>query len=418
MLQQPQPRREQRRGPRERRAEHERDHERAERELDGSPHGRPDARLAERLAVGAAAVPEGQDLQPDEREDDEVAEDGDEDEQADASARCDRAAAPSGGRARDDPGLGGDLRHRPRSSDSGRRRASGCARPPRRRRSGRTSGTGRAPAARARGRGPSCRARRRASGSAAGAGDRHDDVHRAAAELGVDDRRGERQARAAAPSRRQVRARDPRAGRARVSRSYGLSSKPSSPSTGSPSWTQTPSRRSSASRLPMPMNPATYSVAGSSKTSSGRTELLDLAGAHDREPVAERERLGLVVRDVDGGEVEARVELVDLAAHVVAQPRVEIAQRLVEQHEVRPGDEPAREGDALLLPAAELGGIAVEEVAAVDELGDLVDPLVRNGCASVAAPAAGSRCSGAPSCAATARTTGRPCRCCACSAGR
>ena len=41
----------------------------------------------------------------------------------------------------------------------------------------------------------------------------------------------------------------------------------------------------------MPMKPATYSVAGCSKTSSGVAELLDRAGAHDREPVAERERL-------------------------------------------------------------------------------------------------------------------------------
>ena len=33
----------------------------------------------------------------------------------------------------------------------------------------------------------------------------------------------------------------------------------------------------------------------------GLSELLDGAGAHDREPVAERQRLGLFVRPVDGG---------------------------------------------------------------------------------------------------------------------
>ena len=86
----------------------------------------------------------------------------------------------------------------------------------------------------------------------------------------------------------------------------------------------------------------------------GGVELLDPPGAHDREPVAEGERLGLVVGDEDGGEAEAAVQLVDLGAHLVAQPGVEVAQRLVEEDELGPGDEAAGQRDALLLAAAQL----------------------------------------------------------------
>ena len=86
----------------------------------------------------------------------------------------------------------------------------------------------------------------------------------------------------------------------------------------------------------------------------GRVVLLDAPVAHDGQAVTERERLGLVVGDEHRGEAEAAVELVDLGAHLVAQAGVEVAQRLVEQHEVGSGDEATGEGDALLLTAAEL----------------------------------------------------------------
>jgi hypothetical protein len=55
------------------------------------------------------------------------------------------------------------------------------------------------------------------------------------------------------------------------------------------------------------------------------------------------------------------VELVDLRSHLVAETGVEVAERFVEQHESGPGDETAGERDALLLAAAELRRIAVEQ---------------------------------------------------------
>ena len=85
------------------------------------------------------------------------------------------------------------------------------------------------------------------------------------------------------------------------------------------------------------------------------------AVAHDGQPIAEGERLGLVVGDEHGGEPEPTVQLVDLGAHLVAQAGVEVAERLVEQHQVRSGDEAAGQRDALLLATAELRRVAVEE---------------------------------------------------------
>ena len=108
----------------------------------------------------------------------------------------------------------------------------------------------------------------------------------------------------------------------------------------------------------------------------GRVVLLDAAVAHDGQPVAEGERLGLVVGDEHGREAEPTVELVDLGPHLIAEAGVEVAERLVEEHEVGSGDESTGEGDALLLATAELGRIAVEQRAAVDERGRLLDPPV------------------------------------------
>ena len=48
-------------------------------------------------------------------------------------------------------------------------------------------------------------------------------------------------------------------------------------------------------------------------------ELLDRAAAHDREAVAECERLALVVYDVDRRELEPLMQLVDLGAYELAQ---------------------------------------------------------------------------------------------------
>ena len=88
-------------------------------------------------------------------------------------------------------------------------------------------------------------------------------------------------------------------------------------------------------------------------------DLLDQAEVHDGDAVAHRQRLFLVVRDVHERGARARLDLLELELHLLAQLEVERAQRLVEQQGRRLVDERAREGDPLLLPAGELPGPAL-----------------------------------------------------------
>ena len=91
-----------------------------------------------------------------------------------------------------------------------------------------------------------------------------------------------------------------------------------------------------------------------------RAHLLQHAGAHHRHPVAEGHRLGLVVGHVDGGGAEALLDPRDLGAHLHAQLRVEVRQRLVHQERRRVAHDRAAHRHALALAAGEVGGLAVE----------------------------------------------------------
>ena len=82
-------------------------------------------------------------------------------------------------------------------------------------------------------------------------------------------------------------------------------------------------------------------------------DLLDPAGLHHGDPVRHRHRLGLVVRDVDRGGAALPLDAPDLGAGLLAQLRVEVRQRLVEQHGAGTDDQGPRQRDALLLAAGE-----------------------------------------------------------------
>ena len=96
-----------------------------------------------------------------------------------------------------------------------------------------------------------------------------------------------------------------------------------------------------------------------------RGRLLDAALVHHRDPVAHRERLALVVRDEDERDPELGLERLELDLEVLAQLRVERAERLVEQQHARPQHERARERDTLLLSAGQLVGLAPRELGHV-----------------------------------------------------
>ncbi len=108
----------------------------------------------------------------------------------------------------------------------------------------------------------------------------------------------------------------------------------------------------------------------------GRVDLLDEAGAHDGDAVAERHGLGLVVRHVDHRGAEAALDARDLGAHLHAQLGVEVRQRLVHQERLRIAHDRAAHGDALALPAGEVRRLALEVLLEVEDLGGLGDLAV------------------------------------------
>ena len=59
------------------------------------------------------------------------------------------------------------------------------------------------------------------------------------------------------------------------------------------------------------------------------------ATGEDRDPVAHRHRLHLIVGDVDGGDAEAAGQGCDLCAGLHPQLRIEVRQRLVHEEDLR-----------------------------------------------------------------------------------
>ena len=184
-------------------------------------------------------------------------------------------------------------------------------------------------------------------------------------------------------------------------------------------------QRPSASAVTVP--PMKLVVPTKSATNLSRRLLVDLARradldhaalVHHRDLVRERQRLALVVGDVDGGEIEFALQPLELGAHAVAQLGVEIGERLVEQEKLRLHHQRAREREPLLLAAGELGGVAVDQLGRARPRRARASPARGSPSWAAGAPRAGTPRSGTRSCAARWRRTGTPCRNCACWARR
>ena len=102
-------------------------------------------------------------------------------------------------------------------------------------------------------------------------------------------------------------------------------------------------------------------------------ELLDRPIVEDRDAVRHGEGLALVVGDVDDGDPDALVDMLELVLHVLAELAVERPQRLVHQHEARLVDERPGHRHPLLLPARELSGTALLEAGELHHLQRLAD---------------------------------------------
>ncbi len=88
-------------------------------------------------------------------------------------------------------------------------------------------------------------------------------------------------------------------------------------------------------------------------------DLLDPPVVEDGDPVAHRQRLVLVVGDVDEGDADIALDRLQLGLHLLAQLQVEGAERLVEQQHLRPVDDRPRQRHPLPLATGELGRLAI-----------------------------------------------------------
>ena len=109
------------------------------------------------------------------------------------------------------------------------------------------------------------------------------------------------------------------------------------------------------SRLALPTNEAVKREGGWLIQRLRAAHVHQPALVHDRDAIGERQRLDLVVRDVENRHVgQLAMQSRDLVQHAAAQLRVECRQRLVEQQHLGSDGERAGDRHALLLPAREL----------------------------------------------------------------
>ena len=118
----------------------------------------------------------------------------------------------------------------------------------------------------------------------------------------------------------------------------------------------------------------TKSLAGCVVQLVGRADLLDRAVVDHHDLVGDLHRLLLVVGDEHRGDVHLVVQPAQPVAQLLADLRVERAERLVEQQHLRLDGERTGQRHALALAAGQLRRVAVGELLQVDELEQLVDP--------------------------------------------
>ena len=105
-----------------------------------------------------------------------------------------------------------------------------------------------------------------------------------------------------------------------------------------------------------------------------RAHLLKPPGAHHCDPVADGEGVPLVVGDEDGRHAFLLEDAADLVAHLAAQRRVQVAERLIEQENRGAGRQGPGQGQALLLAAAQLVRIAIGQAGETHQLQHFLHP--------------------------------------------
>ena len=138
--------------------------------------------------------------------------------------------------------------------------------------------------------------------------------------------------------------------------------------------------------------------------------LLQVPVVQDGDAVAERHRLGLVVRHVDGRDPEVGLQRRDVCAHLHAELRIEVRQRLVHQEDARHAHDRPPHGHALALPARELAGLRSRNSVSPSSFATSLHALLAFGLPHPRDARAGSRCSRRRSDTGRARSSGTPSR--------
>ena len=96
---------------------------------------------------------------------------------------------------------------------------------------------------------------------------------------------------------------------------------------------------------------------------------------HDGDAVGERQRLDLVMGDVDHGRAERHVQFLQFDAKLGSQFRVEVRQRLVEEEDAGLAHQRPADRDTLALPAGKLRRAPLQERLDLQEFGRAGDTL-------------------------------------------
>ena len=132
--------------------------------------------------------------------------------------------------------------------------------------------------------------------------------------------------------------------------------------------------------------------------------------------VGHGESLTLVVRDIDHGNRQLFMQVLDLILHLLAQLLVEGAQGFIHEDEIGVENKCARHRDPLLLTSRQLGWPAVTERRQLNHVENPLHPFLDLRLAHAADLAGEMPGSRIRSCAGRARSSGTPCRCRACAA--
>lgn len=110
------------------------------------------------------------------------------------------------------------------------------------------------------------------------------------------------------------------------------------------------------------MKPATKQVGGIVIDVLRRVELGNDAVIHDGHAVGQRHRFDLVMRDVNRGDAQFVLEVLEFCSHAHAQLGVKVGKRFVHQKHGGSADDGTGKGRALALASRKLTAAAVQEL--------------------------------------------------------